>query len=366
MSYKCAIASMSLGRAWVHSITSKLDAAATQHYSGIEIFYEDLEYVAKSLPGELTDANQLEAARQIRQMCDDRNLEIICLQPFMHYEGLTDRVAHAAKIEKLKFWFQVAKLLRVDTIQVPSNFQDSGTTGDREVLVADLCEIADLGLAQRPVVKFAYENLCWGKYIDTWEGAWSLVAAVDRPNFGICLDTFNIAGREWADPARADGTNENADEILRRSLKRLRMMIDVRKVFFIQVVDAERLRSPLDKKHAFHVEGQPPRMSWSRNARLFPFEERGYLPILDVLRAITDERDGLGYKGWVSLELFSRTMADSDPSVPREHARRGMESWQKLIEVMGWEGNVVKRVNGVKKVEEVRVGVLETMAVNGH
>ncbi len=352
MAYKVGIASMSLGRAWVHQLPQKLDQAAFYGYQGVEIFYEDLEYLAKSLPGGLTPENELVAARKIRQMCDDRHLEIICLQPFLHYEGQLDRAEHAKKIQKLKLWFQLAKTLRTDIIQIPSNFQTSGITGDRGVLFADLLEVAELGLQETPVIKFGYEALCWGKYIDTWEASWDLVAAVNRPNFGLCLDTFNIAGREWADPASPDGKVANADEILRKSLAKMKRTIDVNKIFFIQVVDAERLRNPLNSSHVFHVHGQPPRMSWSRNARLFPFEKGGYLPVLDVLKALTDE-DGLNYKGWVSFELFSRTMADPDETVPREHARRGMESWEKVVKAMGWEDKVVpreQRVNGVNGV----------------
>jgi 4-hydroxyphenylpyruvate dioxygenase len=77
-------------------------------------------------------------------------------------------------------------------------------------------------------------------------------------------------------------------------------------------------------------------MSWSRNARLFAFEKNGYLPILDVLRAITDA-DGLGYHGWISMELFSRSLANPDSSCPQDHAQRGMEAWEKLEQVMGWQ-----------------------------
>jgi 4-hydroxyphenylpyruvate dioxygenase len=344
MAYKVGIASMSLGRAWVHQLPQKLDQAATYQYQGVEIFFEDLEYLAKSFVGGLTDENQLEAARQIRQMCDDRHLEIVCLQPFLHYEGQLDPEEHKRKIQKLKLWFRLAKVLRTDVIQIPSNFQTENITGDRDVLVRDLLEVAELGLQETPVIKFAYEALCWGRFIDTWEASWDLVTAVNRPNFGLCLDTFNIAGREWADPASPDGKVKNADEILKKSLEKLKRTIDVDKVFFIQVVDAERLRNPLNTEHVFHVDGQLPRMSWSRNARLFPFEKAGYLPIIDVLKAITDP-DGLNYKGWVSFELFSRTMADPDPSCPREHARRGKESWDKLVKVMHWEDQVVNHRN---------------------
>ncbi|RDW58297.1 hypothetical protein BP5796_12227 [Coleophoma crateriformis] len=144
--------------------------------------------------------------------------------------------------------------------------------------------------------------------------------------------------REWADPSSPDGkiTTEDADAALERSMEKLKKTIDVKKVFYVQVVDAEKMRNPLVQGHAFHVDGQPARMSWSRNARLFAFEEGGYLPVLDVLKAIT-EPDGLGYQGWVSMELFSMTMADPSPTCPDEHARKGMDSWKKLVKTMKWE-----------------------------
>lgn len=304
------------------------------------MFFEDLEYLAKSMPGGLTDANQLAAAKQIRSMCDARRLDVLCLQPFMHYEGLLSSEEHAGRIAKLKVWFQLAKILRTTVIQIPSNFQNEGITGDREHAVRDLKEVAELGLQETPVIKFAYEALCWGKFVDTWEASWEIVQAVDSPNFGLCLDTFNIAGRCWADPAVASGKVENADELLKISLEKMVREVDVNKIYFVQVVDAERLRNPLTKDHVFHVDGQLPRMSWSRNCRLFPFEKLGYLPIVDVLKAITE---GLGYTGWISFELFSRTMADPDSSVPAEHARRGMESWRKLVKVMGWEDRLFQK-----------------------
>jgi 4-hydroxyphenylpyruvate dioxygenase len=72
-------------------------------------------------------------------------------------------------------------------------------------------------------------------------------------------------------------------------------------------------------------------MMWSRNARTFMYEtDRGaYLPAEDVARAIIE---GLGYKGWVSMELFSRTMSDEGENVPKEHARRGIEAWHQFVE----------------------------------
>jgi 4-hydroxyphenylpyruvate dioxygenase len=95
----------------------------------------------------------------------------------------------------------------------------------------------------------------------------------------------------------------------------------------------------------FYVEGQRARMSWSRNCRLFLCEEKrgGYLPVLECLKAICDEKEGLGYKGWVSMELFNRSLTEEGEDVPRKHAERAMDSWKKVVKGMGWDD----MVNGV-------------------
>lgn len=172
--------------------------------------------------------------------------------------------------------------------------------------------------------------------MDTWEGVWEVVSRVDRWNFGIGLDTFNILGRIWADPGRKDGRVEgDADRILNESLKVMVKNVDVKKVWYVQVVGAELLSEPLVKGHERYAEDQPSRMSWSRNARLFyGEEEKGqYLPVERVSRAILDpvSQGGMGFKGWVSMELFSRTMNDPRKEVPTEHARRGGIAWEKLV-----------------------------------
>ncbi len=342
MSYKPAIASMSLGRAWIHKLPHKLDCAVANNFHGIEVFYEDLEYLAReesNLAASETPSptSLLHAAHTFRQLCDERKIEIIGLQPFMHYEGLLDRAEHAKRIEKLKLWFQLAKVLGTDTIQIPGNFlPKSEITGDINMVVNDLQEVVDMGAQESPVIKFAFENLCWSTYFDTWEKAYELVEEVDRPNFGMCLDTFNIAGRVYADPAAADGKTLNADADMKKSLDELVKRVDVKKVFYIQVVDAEKMGEPLIEGHAFYVKEQPARMSWSRNARLFAGEEGGYLPVMDVTRAIVE---GLGYYDWISMELFSRTMSESGEQVPADHARRAAEAWRLIKrEIESWKG----------------------------
>jgi 4-hydroxyphenylpyruvate dioxygenase len=258
-------------------------------------------------------------------------LEIICLQPFAGYEGLTDRTEHKRRIEELRFWFQLAQILRTDSVQIPSSFlPEDQTSADVDLIVADLIELADLGLQQSPPIRFVYEALCFATHTDTWEKSWDIVQRIDRPNFGLCLDTFNILGRIYADPASPTGKIPNAEAIVRESIVRLKERIDIKKVFYVQVVDAERLARPLVKGHAFYSAGQRPRMSWSRNCRLFYGETAhgAYLPVLELARTIFKD---LGFEGWVSLELFNRLMSDPGSWVPETLARRGAISWQKLV-----------------------------------
>ncbi|PWY89737.1 xylose isomerase-like protein [Aspergillus heteromorphus CBS 117.55] len=340
MPNRLGIASMSLGRPGIHALTTKLHEASRHGYSGIELFFDDLEHHAQTHHS----GDHIAAAHSIRALCDTLSLSIICLQPFSFYEGLVDRSEHTRLLtSKLPQWFTLARILGTDMIQVPSNFLPADqVTSNKDVIVSDLQKLADLGAQQSPPFRFVYEALAWGTVVSLWEDAYEIVTRVDRDNFGICLDTFNLAGRVYADPAAESGCTPNAAADLRVSLERLRTEVDVKKVFYIQVVDGERVPGgPLDEKHPFFVPGQPARMSWSRNARLFAFEEDrgGYLPIEDTARAFFDT----GFEGWVSLELFSRTLADEGEAVVREHARRGLESWKELIRRVG----VVRPVPGV-------------------
>ncbi|KAF1944398.1 3-dehydroshikimate dehydratase [Clathrospora elynae] len=324
-----AISSMSLGRCYAgHSLKHKFSMAAKHGLQGIELFYEDLVDHADSESA----SDLLAAAASVRDLCASLNLEIICLQPFMHYEGLLDRKRHNDRIEEIKLWMKLAHVLRTDMIQVPSSFlPHDQISSDTSLIVSDLQELADLGRQQKPTIRFAYESLSWGTYVDKWEVCWDIVQRVDRPNFGICLDSFNILGRIYADPTSETGMLPGADQEVRDSVHRLVSQIKPHKekIFFIQIVDAERLDKPLLPGHAFYNAEQPARMSWSRNCRLFYGEtERGaYLPVKNVAHAIIKE---IGFDGWVSMELFNRAMNREDHGVVEELARRAGNAWEKM------------------------------------
>lgn len=333
MRFQPAIASVSLGNPIVHLLEQRLGQAAAHGFKLIEIVEADLNTHAEHLEGGATDSNKIKAAESVRTLCDNLGLKIFVLQPFWLYEGLLDRKEHDSKIEKLRLWMKLVKILDVQLVQVPTNWLAEGTTGDIDFIVKDFVEMAEMGLEQDPVVSFAYEGVAWGTHIDTWQGTWEVVQRVDRPNFGLCLDTFHIAGRVWGDPTASSGMNPDGDAQLRRSLAQLVREVEVNKVFYVQVADAERLDRPLVRGHPFHSNALRPRMSWSRNARLFAFEEGegGYLPITAVIDAIVN---GLGFSGYLSAEVFSRNLFEGDPSVPARFAARGMKSWNMMMNMI--------------------------------
>ncbi|KAJ6621460.1 xylose isomerase-like protein [Mycena sp. CBHHK59/15] len=325
-----AIPTMTLGRAWVHDLDVKLAEAGKAGYQGVEVFWEDLVYAAKKLvpdSGEQNEGAMLQAAQYTRDLCEKNGLVVMALQPFVNYEGLLDQVLHNELIVKLKLWFKIAKVLGTDLIQVPSQMNSEGTTGDIEEIVSDMKEIAKLGLKEDPPVRFAYEALSWGAHLDLWEQVWDVVLKVDLPNFGTVLDTYHILARVYADPTVPSGLRPDADASLAAALTHLAHTPTLpAKLFYMQLSDAAFLAPPLSPTHPFHDPAQPPAMQWSRNARLFPGE--GYLPADAVLRVLLAR----GFRGWVSMEVFNRSMADADPRTPAAHARRGIDSWQTLLE----------------------------------
>jgi 4-hydroxyphenylpyruvate dioxygenase len=328
-----AIPSMCLGRAVHHELEPKLKAAADAGFKGIEVFYEDLKVPARrsmQQTGATFEENLLRSAQNFRDLCDKFGLTIICLQPFKNYEGLVSRKRHAEKIAKLGVWFKLAKVLKSDIIQIPSCFWPETTTGDIEQIVTDLKELADLGGKQSPPIQFCYESMAWGAHVDCWQQAWEIVKKIDRPNFGMCLDTFQIAAKVWADVTAVSGKVENADEALENDIRAFVQEVPLEKIYYVQLSDAERIEPPLSPSHPWFTANQKPNMTWSRNARIFPFEQDrgGYLPCVRLFRAWLFE---WGYRGWVSLEIFNRSMSDPDPSVPNNHAERGAASWRMMV-----------------------------------
>lgn len=302
-----ALTTVSLGQSNRYSVQEKLYAAAKHGIHEVELFYDDLESFARTQTTNSPSREELlNAAHKVRSLCDALHIRVLNLQPLRFYEGLVDRRERDRILcEDIPVWMDIVTVLGADTILVASNFLSpepytgkARTVGSLDTIVDDLRMLALLGEIHSPPVKFAYEAIAWGTHVDTWEKSWDIVQRVDRPNFGIAIDTFNIAAKVFADPAAIDGrcNGTQADIDLQQSLYHLESTVDFSRLFVVQVADGERLMEPLRAGHPFYVEGQPTCMSWSRNARLFLCEEErgGYLPVLEVLQTVLRMRSSRG------------------------------------------------------------------------
>ncbi|KAJ5454360.1 uncharacterized protein N7458_005316 [Penicillium daleae] len=317
---KLAIGSLSLGQHPSHALDQKIRDAAQAGFAGIEIVFSDLEKFSQS-----NGLSIFEGATKIKAICDESNLAILSLAPFENYEG--DRSPLLDRLKKATQWIKVARTLCAPFLQVPAQY-DADAIGDEDVIITELRQLCDMASSEQPVVSIAYEPMSWSTYHSTWESSLRLVDAVARENFGLCLDTFHIITKLWADPFAPSGKYPNADNILRDSLTRFVRDCPLEKIFFVQLSDGEKFDPPFSEKHPWHLEGEAPQFTWSKHARPFPYEAElgAYMPVAEVARAWIVEK---GYKGWVSMETFDRRMRDKDSRV--EHAAiRGMESWRKL------------------------------------
>jgi 4-hydroxyphenylpyruvate dioxygenase len=168
----------------------------------------------------------------------------------------------------------------------------------------------------------------WEAHLDRWQQGWEIVKAIDRDNFGMCLDIYQILSKIWADVTSTTGKVEEAERILEEDIEAFLNVMTIDKVFFVQLSDAERLNSPLSLSHPWYTDKQEPNMTLSRSAQICALEEKGYLPCVRLFEAWVFER---GYCGWVLFEIFNQSMSDSDSSVRKSHAERGAELWRQTV-----------------------------------
>ncbi|TKY88057.1 hypothetical protein EX895_003153 [Sporisorium graminicola] len=370
-----------------HSLLAKLDAIADAGLHAVEIFTDDLWTFSQSpafasilsasssaastgASGELLtppdsplsrhanlrktpaltyNANgtctfeqaQLEvaAAAYIRQYCECKGLEIVCLQPQRDVEGWVSHDDRQAAMERVRSRFAVMQALNTSLLLICSqNTRAPQTTGDPATIVRDFREISTMAseftAASGHPIRIGYEALSWGAHIDVWSQAWAIVRDTDRDNIGLILDSFNTLGREFADPCSPTGIQEPAAltlSNLHSSIKRIVDEVPGDKIFLLQIGDAKRMPAPLLPSPR-QDEPRPSRMIWSRSSRLFPCEQDkgGFMPVAEFVAAAVKA----GYKGPWSIEVFNDSLDDADEQVPRVHATRARAGLDRLVEVV--------------------------------
>jgi sugar phosphate isomerase/epimerase len=318
-----AITTPSLGLHPSHALPEKIQAAASNGFSSIEIVYQEiLDYGVSQTPSSTIH----EAARSIGKLRSSAKLEVLALNPFKNFEGhhapLTER------LESARHWFEIAACLGAKYLQVPSQFDTANSSIDWNRMIQELRQLSELAASYS--ISIAYEAVAWGSYINTWEGSLRMVEDVDRSNFGLCLDSFHIAARLWGDCTTERGVREGGDSALQASLDRFVEMCPLEKIFYVQFSDGERFVPPLTPEHRFYQRDSPPALTWSRNMRPFPLEREfgAYLPVLTIGDALLKKK---GWKGVVSMEIFDWRMRGEASRRPDENAKRGMKSWKKLV-----------------------------------
>ncbi|KAL4888776.1 xylose isomerase-like protein [Aspergillus ambiguus] len=310
-----AIGTLSLGQHPSHNLEKKIQVAAQYDFEAVEIVYSDLEAYAERL-----NIPILHGAQKIAAICHENNIEVLSLAPFENYEGASSPLHE--RLAKANHWIEIARTLKAPYLQVPSQFSNDCSV-DESVIVSDLQKLADLGSAKQPLVSIAYENLSWGTYCSTWQTVLHLIQAVNRPNFGMCLDSFHEITKLWASPFTVSGQMSNAEKSLFDSVREFKERFPLEKLFYIQL-------------HPWYLEGEAPEFTWSKHARPFPLETElgSYMPVADVLKAWVLDK---GFTGWVSLEVFDWRMRDEKFEVETAGIR-ARESWRKLHEIVNAHG----------------------------
>jgi len=234
-------------------------------------------------------------------------LRVTGFQVLRDFEGLSGHL-HAYKVDVAKAMLEMCRLLGSNVLLACST-TSAHSTGDTEALVKDLQQLAMLAVPLN--IRIAYEALSWGRHVNEYPQSWDLVAAADRANLGVCLDSFHIL---------ANGTDLGplAD-------------IDPRKVFLVQLSDFmwQEVRSADE------------RIDTARHYRVFPGEGVHSGKLAELVRQL-DER---GYRGEYSFEVFNDDYRQLPLPVVAERARRSA----------GWiAGHVSRRSLPARRVASAR------------
>ncbi|KAM0228305.1 hypothetical protein ACHAPO_010849 [Fusarium lateritium] len=315
------------------SLPDKLNAIRNAGFDGIELSMPDIisygELLSGSSPEEDDYDTLADIAKQIRSLTDELGLKIMMLQPFANFEGWkkgTHDERRQQAFDKAKGWIKVMEAAGITLLQVGSS-DSEGISSSFDDLASDLAELADL-LAEKNF-SIAYENWCWATHAPTWKTVWQIVQKANRPNIGLCLDTFQTAGYEWGDPTTNDGlivasSSEERQKRWEASLKKLTETIPADRIYLLQISDAYKMDPPIEDVK--DEQGSRPRARWSHDYRPLPCDG-GYLPVQDMMAAVLKT----GFRSWLSVEVFDGLEGENTDM--NEYTQAAVESVKKLIDL---------------------------------
>ena len=230
------------------TLREKLEAIAAAGFDGYELFENDLIYFNGS-------------ANEARGIASDLGLSCELYQPFRDFEGAPDD-AFRKSLDRAERKFDVMQSLGASLMLVCSN-TSANVIADESRAAAQLHELADR--AANRGLRIGYEALAWGRVVNRYGQAWSIVARANHPHLGLILDSFHTLSLR-DDPAGI-------------------ARIPGEKIFFMQLADAPLLVMDV--------------LQWARHFRSFPGQGQFDLETFfaHVLLA--------GYRGPMSLEIFN-------------------------------------------------------------
>ncbi|KAF5340432.1 hypothetical protein D9758_013561 [Tetrapyrgos nigripes] len=181
------------------------------------------------------------------------------------------------------------------------------------------------------------------------------------------------SGNQYADPGQPSCIHSGQTlSAMVENLVEMSNTIPAKKIFFYQIADAVRPPEICEDD-----DGMPRRMKWSRACRVFPCEPPsespssqqsnsidsdsdlsnppsgylGFLPVGEMTRLL---HHGNGYRGWWSLEVFNKSLQESDEGCPGRHGGRGIDGLHKLWEVVQQDTPPVKTAEALE--EELGLG----------
>ncbi|HTT10343.1 MAG TPA: sugar phosphate isomerase/epimerase family protein [Burkholderiaceae bacterium] len=194
-------------------------------------------------------------------------LRVTGFQVLRDFEGL-DGHLHQYKVDIAKSMIEMCAALGGEVLLACSSTSQHASRDPRRI-ARDLRKLALLALPHG--VKVAYEALSWGRTINEFPAAWSVVSEADCPNLGIGVDSFHVLA-----------TRTSLDEFEE---------IDPLKIYLVQLSDFmwQETRSPEDQ------------IATARHFRVFPGEGVHSGQIAELVRRLHD----LGYRGDYSFEVFN-------------------------------------------------------------
>ncbi|KAK8123058.1 hypothetical protein PG984_011728 [Apiospora sp. TS-2023a] len=337
-------ATCSIGYQESHTLPLKLKAIADAGFDAVELSMPDILAYGKMLNGEEPDPKDYDAlveiGKAVKGQMVEHGLKVMMLQPFANFEGWPKGSKEREDaFDRARGWILIMEAVGTDLLQVGSSDAPEIAEASFDDMAADLAELADLCAPKG--FRVAYENWCWATRAPSWKNVWEIVRKADRPNLGLCLDTFQSGGGEWADPTTKTGlveVEEGSGEDEKRpmyrsqveqrwseSLADLVVTVPASKIFLLQISDAYKMDPPIPDE-TDKESGLRPRGQWSHDYRPLPYDG-GYLPVREFLDAVLDT----GFRGYLSMEVFDPKGQEKRYPDMGAYAKKAMDSLEKLL-----------------------------------